>query len=420
MAHLNHGLRGGEADADAAYVSYLAERLGIAATMESRDVEGYRVENRCSLEEAAREVRYSFFAEVVESLGTDAVMLGHTADDQVETILLHLVRGTGLSGLQGMRPISGWELLSGAKLNLIRPLLDVSREDTQAYCDACELYPRVDSSNVSPKHLRNRVRYELLPKLEDYNPSIRESLSRCARTVADDVAYLDGEVSRLWSSVVEEVTDGVTLDNEMLSRLPASLKRHLLRAVLGRLSGTPRHIELVHIESLLEVMESPAGKSLSLPHGLTFYGGYEKSIITTEESVPCPLPFIDGKYALNVPGETKFPGWKVRADIREGRSDSDDAGYKACLDVDSVGSELFVRTRLPGDRFQPLGMSETKKLQDFMVDAKIPQVWRARVPLVCCGERIVWVVGWRIDHRARVTESTGRVLGIEFEREDVL
>ncbi|MFP4640556.1 MAG: tRNA lysidine(34) synthetase TilS [Dehalococcoidia bacterium] len=417
VAHLNHGLRGGEADADAEYVASLAQRLGLPATIESRDVEGYRIENRCSLEEAAREVRYRFFAEVAQSLGTDAVMLGHTADDQAETILLHLIRGTGLSGLEGMRPVSHWQLPSGTQLNLIRPLLEVNREDTQAYCAIRELYPRVDSSNVSLQHLRNRIRYELLPKLEEYNPGIRESLSRCARTVADDVAYLDDEVSRIWSSVVEEMPRGMALDNEAFSALPASLKRHLLRAALGWLSGTPRDIELVHIEILIEVLERPAGKSLSLPHGLTFYGGYEKSIITTGESVPCPLPSIEGKNALSIPGETVFSGWKVRVEIHEEWSESADTDYKVCLDFDRVGSELFVRTRRPGDRFQPLGMSDTKKLQDFMVDAKIPQSCRDRVPLVCCGEWIVWVVGWRIDHRARVTESTKRVLEVEFERD---
>lgn len=416
VAHLNHGLRGEEADADADYVLSLAEKLGIPATIESRDVEGYRVENRCSLEEAAREVRYRFFAEVAQSLGTDAVMLGHTADDQAETILLHLIRGTGLSGLQGMRPISSWQMKSGAWLNLIRPLLEVSRKDTQAYCAGFGLFPRIDSSNLSPKHLRNRIRYELLPKLEEYNPSIRESLSRCAHAVADDVAYLDSEVSRIWNSVVDELPEGVAFDNEAFSALPASLKRHLLRAALGGLSGTPRDIEMIHIESLIGVLERPVGKRLSLPHGLTFYGGYEKSMITAKERVPCPLPLIEGKQALNVPGETLFSGWVVRARVLEDQSDSIATGYKAHLDFDRVGCELFVRTRKPGDRFQPLGMNETKKLQDFMVDAKIPQAWRDRVPLVLCGDWIVWVVGWRIDHRARVTSSTKKVLEVEFER----
>ncbi|MCL0041226.1 tRNA lysidine(34) synthetase TilS [Dehalococcoidia bacterium] len=416
VAHLNHQLRGAEADADAEYVSSLARRLGIAATIETRDVKAYQSATRSSLEEAAREVRYAFFAEVAQATGAGAVAVGHTADDQAETLLMHLIRGTGLLGLRGMQPRSRWRLPDEeTQLTVIRPLLEISREDTEAYCAACELSPRLDSSNISSKYLRNRIRAELMPVLLEYTPGIRESLGRAARTVAADIAHLDEEVARLWDSVAVERPDAVALDNQAFSVLPPALKRHLLRSALGRLLGDLRDIELVHIEDLLKVMERPAGKRLSLPGGLAFHGGYTESLITKSKDAPCPLPPLVGEHKLVIPGETMLSGWGVKAKVIENKVCPVDAGYKACLDFDLTGAELIVRSRRDGDRFHPLGMDNSKKLQDFMVDAKIPRAWRDRVPLVCAGERIIWVAGWRIDHRVRVTDSTRQVLCLEFE-----
>ena len=415
IAHLNHQLRGAEADIDAEHVSNLARQLGIAATIEKRDVKAYQSASGSSLEEAAREVRYAFFAEVARATGADAVAVGHTADDQAETLLMHLIRGTGLLGLQGMEPLSRRRLPDGALLTVIRPLLEISREETEAYCAAFNLPTRLDSSNISSKYLRSRIRAELMPVLLKYNPSIRRSLSRTARTVAADIAHLDEEVAGLWDSVAVERPNAVALDNRAFSALSPALKRHLLRSVLGRLLGDLRDIELVHIEGLFKVMERPPGKRLSLPGGLVFHGGYTESLITKSKDAPCPLPPLVGEHKLVIPGETMLSGWEIKAKVIENKVCPVDAGYKACFDFDLTGAELIVRSRRDGDRFHPLGMDNSKKLQDFMVDAKIPRAWRDRVPLVCAGERIIWVAGWRIDHRVRVTDSTRQVLCLEFD-----
>ncbi len=416
VVHLNHQLRGAESDADAEYVSHLAQKLGIAATIQKRDVRRYQDEKRCSLEEAAREVRYAFFAEVAQSIGAGAVAVGHTADDQAETILIHLIRGTGLSGLRGMQPLSRWRLFEGSQLTVIRPLLEISREETEAYCAAYDLSPRTDSSNVSSKYLRNRIRFELMPQLLEYNPNIREGLSRAARMIVVDMAHIDEEVVQLWGSVVEELPHGISLNNKAFSALSPALQRHLLRSVLERLLGSLRDVESIHIENVVKVLSKPAGKRLSMPYGLTFYGDYDESLITEDEGAPCPLPPLGDVHKLAIPGETVFSAWQVRAEVIENRFDSiDAAGYQACLDFNLAGADLIVRSRRDGDRFQPLGMSEAKKLQDFMGDAKIPRAWRDRVPLVCSGDRILWVVGWRIDHRVRVTDLTERILRLEFE-----
>ncbi|MFO8101088.1 MAG: tRNA lysidine(34) synthetase TilS [Dehalococcoidia bacterium] len=418
VVHLNHQLRGAESDGDADCVMELAGSLGLNCTIERRDVKRYQAERGCSLEEAAREVRYDFFAEVAAMVGADTVAVGHTADDQAETIIMHLVRGTGLSGLQGMRPVFEWGSTGRGLLRVVRPLLQVRREEVNLYCEEMGLHPRTDLSNHSPDYLRNRVRAEIMPQLAEYNPNVVDSLSRTAYLIGEDVEYLSEQLDRVFDSVVETVPEGVALDNRAFAGLAPALKRRLLRTVLAQLIGSLRDIEMVHIESVMEVMEQPAGKELSLPYGLSLYGDYEKSFITGGENPLSILPAFEGEAMVQIPGETSVSSWKVTAEVLPGRPQSVEEGdLVAFFDLDITGGNLTVRSRKDGDRFQPLGMDEAKKLQDFMVDAKIPRDWRDSVPLVCSNDRIIWVVGWRIDHRSKVTDFTQRTLRLEFEME---
>ena len=415
VAHLNHLLRGAESDADADYVARLASGLGIPATIERRDVKAYRKERRLTLEEAAREVRYAFFAEVARSIDGDTVAVGHTADDQVETILLHLIRGTGLTGLRGMQPLGTWRSPDGTELRLARPLLEIEREETESYCTAEGLYPRSDSSNRLPDQLRNRVRTQLIPLLQKYNPDIKEVLLRTARAADADLGYIDEEVSKLWGTVATERPEGIAIDRAGFSCLPIALKRHLIRSALRQVLGELQDIESVHIESLLEAMSRPAGKKISLPRNLSFYGDYDHGLIAVNGAVASPFPVLEGEYRLDVPGVTEFSGWRVRSSIIDQHEEGNESELRACFDFDAVGDRLTVRGRRCGEKFQPLGMESTKKLQDFMVDARIPRHWRDRVPLVCSTRHIIWVVGSRIDHRARVRPTTRHVLRLEFE-----
>ena len=410
VAHLNHQLRGDDSEADARYVADLASQIGVPATIGYRDVEAYRREKRCSLEEAAREVRYAFLAEVATSVESSRVAVGHTTNDQLETVLMHLIRGSG--GLRGMSPTTQW-----GSLLIVRPLLEVRREETEAYCQLHRLMPRSDSSNLSLSLLRNRIRHELLPLLRSYNPNIDKALLRTTHLLADDLSFLEEEVYQLWGEVVVEEGGTIILDSARVSRLPPALQRRLLRAVVRHLLGNLRDIEATHIEAMRAMTTKPAGKSLSLPRGLVFSTEYGRCLITRDSAPLCPLPTLEGEFPLLIPGETQLPGWQVRAKVVpvEGFA-SPPQEFRADLDLDRAGSELMVRARRPGDRFQPLGMKQPKKLQDFMVDAKIPRQWRGRVPLVCSPQQVIWVVGWRIDERVKVTDSTRQILCLEFER----
>jgi len=416
VAHLDHQLRGDDSRADARYVADLAHRLDIPATIEQRDVATYQTQHRISPEEAAREVRYAFLAQVAEPIGTDRAAVGHTVDDHIETILMHLIRGSGTRGLRGLQPLNLWQS-SDNNLTVIRPLLQISREETAEYCHQHRLMPRIDASNLSLSPLRNRIRLELLPLLRSYNSQVAEALLRTARIATDDLAFLDEEASRLWSEIAQKQENTVILDKERFRQSPPALKRHLLRASIENLAGNLMDIEARHIEEVIDALDKPAGKIIDLPEGLTFSVEYDKYLLGSDPAALSPFPVLEAEFPLKIPGKTQPAGWKVEAEIINPELMAEKANeFTAYFDLDKVGDEVTVRRRKPGDRFQPLGMSQPKKLNEFMIDAKIPRAWRQRVPVVCSPKHILWAVGWRIDERAKVTEATKQVLCLKFKQ----
>jgi tRNA(Ile)-lysidine synthase len=415
VAHLNHQLRGAEAKADAQYVSDLARQLGIPVTVEQRDVKACQVQRHLSLEEAAREVRYNFLAQVARSIGASEVAVGHTSDDHVETVLMHLIRGTGTRGLRGLQPSSLWQS-EGDSLTVVRPLLLLGREETVGYCRSQKLLPRIDASNLSLLPLRNKIRHQLLPLLRSYNPQVANALHRTASIAGDDLAFLDEEGVRLWGKVVQEGGGTIILDKGRFLELPLSLKRHLLRLAVERLLGNLKDIETRHIEEIMGALNKPAGKRISLPEGLSFSIGYNQYLLGVDPAALSPFPVLETRSLLKLPGETLASGWRVGATIINRERMQEKNNLTAYFDLNKAGDKLEVRPRQPGDRFQPLGMRQPKKLGEFMIDAKIPRAWRQRVPVVCSPQHILWVVGWRIDDRVKVTDSTRQVLRLEFKR----
>jgi tRNA(Ile)-lysidine synthase len=416
VAHLNHGLRGAESDADASYVTKLAQKLNLPATIERRDVPAYQKSKRLSLEEAAREVRYGFLAEVVKAIGADSVAVGHTLDDHIETILMHLIRGSGTRGLRGLQPSSQLQL-GETSLTIIRPLLEVSREETAAYCRRYRLKPRLDTSNLSLSPLRNRIRQQLIPLLESYNPQVTDALLRTARIAADDLAALEEVALEPERNAVKEQGNTVILEKESFLKLPVALQRYLLRSAIEKRLGNLMDIESRHIEEIMAARHRPAGKIITLPDGLVFVVEYDRYLLGSDPATLSRFPRIENEYKLRIPGTTELPGWRVKASVvRQNQVLAEQNNYAAYFDLDCTGDKLTVRPRRPGDRFQPLGMDRPKKLNEFMIDSKIPRPWRRRVPLVCSPERVIWVVGWRIDERARVTGDTRNVLRLEATR----
>ena len=448
-AHLNHQIRGIESEADAEFVSDLADSLDIPITIDRQDVAAYRTERKCSLEEAARELRYAFFARVARKVGARRIVIGHTRNDQVETILMHIIRGTGIAGLCGLAHCSplvhdsrGKALPAQASsvakaqrtsLLVIRPLLDTTRQETADYCQRHQLDARADSSNLLPSFFRNRLRLHLLPLLKQYNPSIDQTLLRLADIAKGDNAFIEQQASGLWDEVARQEDKAIYLDKKQLAGLPIALQRHLLRMAVTRLVGDLRDIEATHIEAARSLLNKSAGKISVLPHDLICQGGYSELVIasTAKQSQfpPCPFPPLPDELHLKVPGKTAFSGWNVLASIvrehvdflpsrgaRSTKGKTHQSDLVAHFDLQKTGMNLCVRRRRPGDRFQPLGMNMPKKLHEFMVDAKIPRSWRGRIPIVCSPQQIIWIVGWRIDDRVKLTKASKEILRLEFVR----
>jgi tRNA(Ile)-lysidine synthase len=452
VVHLNHKIRGREADADAAFVARLAEEWGLPCTVEARDVPTLAKEKKLSLEEAARRVRYAFLAEVAERVGAKHIAVGHNADDQTESVLMHWLRGAGLAGLRGMLPaisLSDYRLLEGEgrqyngqgefngrgefngqesyPFTLIRPLLGVTRAEIEAYCTQHSLQPRFDRSNLDTTYYRNRLRHELIPYLESYNPGIREVVRRSAKVIADDYAYLRAELDRLWPQVVLSESDNVIkFDLAAWRSLPTSFQRSTLRQAIHRLRRSLRNINWIHIEDArVALLEKPAGTQVTLPQGLMLTMSYQTFTVADEGHVelPADLPLLTvDSLLLAIPGTTPLPEgpWRVearllsRSELPSGWEDNQDP-WQAFLDHDVTGSELILRRRQPGDRFQPLGLGGRQTtLREFMINVKIPAQWRHLVPIVASPQHIVLLAGWRVDERGRITESTKRVLHLRF------
>ena len=424
VAHLNHDFRGQEADDDASHVARLAEILDLPATVEKWDPVEFRRNHperaSSSFEDLAREMRYAFLAGVARSTSAAAVAVGHTADDQAETVLLHILRGSGLHGLTGMSELADWPWPGeGQGISLFRPLLNAGKEDTFAYCRDLGLETREDSGNSLSRFARVRVRRQLMPELaSEYNPRIREALVRLARTASQELDYLEGEAGRIWETIAREVGGDVHLSLPGLPEVHPALQALLLRRAYANLKGDSRRLHETHLKLLIALAaENRSGRAAALPGGITVHQTHASLVFSRQTSLPCPLPSLDGDHILAMPshsGEeavTEVQGWRVgisysQPEIRtagiERSGQWEGQPWGISLSADAIVDGLTIRTRRPGDRFQPLGMAQGKKLHDFFIDQKVPRSWRDRVPLLIAQRRIAAVFGHRVSEWARV------------------
>lgn len=427
VAHLNHGLRGKSAEEDARFVRQEAKRMGLPCTVGEVDAEAFKKRRGLSLEDAARRLRYRFLQQLAKRIGAASVALGHNRDDQVETVLLNFLRGTGLSGLSGMKIK---RTMGQEGLLLIRPLLEAGKEEIYSYCRERGLNPRLDETNVSLRYVRNKIRLELLPYLErEYNPGLRQNLIRLSQMVSQDQDYLEGRASERLSQLIFKEDDcGLVLDGEALVVEHQALRGRILRQAIARLMGMiPREIGHDHIRSIIKLCQegSPHGM-LHLPCGLKVSRSYGNLTLFFKEPLK---PRVFTPIAFKVPGKINLPGTELvlEAEIRlaEKLTWPPDGKRVAYLDYDRVlrlaGKEvagegedeqlfLKVRGRQPGDSFYPLGAPGRKKIKSFFIDQKVPLQEREFTPLVVAGEEIIWVAGKQISHLCRITEETKRAL----------
>lgn len=387
VVHVNHGLRGAEADAEAEFVQSLAGRLGVPCVVEKVAVAARARAEGSSVEMAGRAARYEVFARVARTVGADRVAVAHHADDQVETLLLRLLRGTSLRGLGGMRPCSTVE-----GLRVIRPMLEVRHAEAVAFLKAHHLAWREDASNADVALLRNRIRHTLLPFLEqEFHPSVRANLLRTASVLRDEQDWLEKMTSGL-ARRCRAPGGGLRVD--ALQLLPAAARRRiLLDWLLGH--GIPaERMEWALLERVDAWLHGTAPR-LSLPG---------RSVVERTDGVIHVQGKVTGKLVLSpvvlkIPGETVIPELQVRVKARLGRGfKKTNPGERLAYFSEErrAGAPLVIRTRRPGDRMQPFGLTGSVKLQDVLVDLKVPRAERDRVPVVTCRDEIVWIPGYRI------------------------
>ena len=409
VAHLNHDFRGEEAFVDAQFVADAAKALGLPCTVEEDDPEAYRQESGVSsFEEAARELRYRFLARVAEAEGARGVAVGHTADDLAETVLMHVIRGSGLHGLRGMEEVSPWISRAGAqRATIFRPLLGTSKRETADYCLENGIAVRKDLGNDMSRFTRNRVRGELMPTLAEYNPRIIESLSRLSETSALVIDYLESHVGALWERCVKEEGGWLVIDSAILAEEHPLAVRLLLRRAYLELAGDPRRLYQSHLRDMANLINAAPGKSLRLPRGLYLHRSYDSLWMGAKSEIPCPFPEFHSETRISIARQghgtaQEISGWQFNMEWKDGTSGPSTELFTADLDPESlVGDAIVIRTRKPGDRFQPQGMEQSKKLQDFFIDQKVPRAWRYRIPLVVAEQGIAWVVGYRIAEWAK-------------------
>jgi tRNA(Ile)-lysidine synthase len=414
LAHFNHGLRGAAADEDERFCRDLAGRLGLAFDAGRGDVRAAARAGGASIEEAGRRLRYEFLAAARSRAGASHVALGHTRDDQAETVLMNLLRGAGTLGLGGM-PVS-----RGA---FVRPLVECRHAELVEYLNAAGVPFHEDESNRDPRHLRNRIRHEVLPALEKVAPAVREGLGRAAESARADAEYLDRlAAGRLTDLLVGPQAAGLTLDAAGLTGLPLALARRAAGLALRRVSGG-RFVGFDQVERLLALARGEVTGPISLPGARASLGRTGRLRLAVvagrgqavEPEAGPPRTFSGGP--LSIPGEVLLgAGRSLSSELRQLSGGSFDAASAArsattaVVDAARV-SALSVRFRRPGDRFRPLGLGGRKKLQDFFVDRRVPRDGRDLVPLVVDrDDRIVWVAGHAISEEFRVTGRTRAVV----------
>ncbi len=406
VAHLDHALRPGSAG-DTLFVAAQARALGLPYTVDRLDVGAMARHERLSVETAARTARYLFLRAVAAAEGARVITTGHTRDDQAETVLMHLARGSGLNGVAGMAP---------RRDDIARPLLEISHAEALAYCAAEGLAPREDESNRSAEYRRNGVRHAVLPRLDELYPGASANIARAARLLADDLTLIERLGRRaLDDAILSTDVARVELSALYWNNAEPELRPHMLRLLLDQLLGDAAGFdERTYTLMLAACAPHAPDTTLTLPKVLTLVRRGDTVTLGRPEPTP-PPPLQDA--VLPIPGQVATEVGLLRADRATAPHDwSSTPPDVAYLDPVAAGSTLTVRAWRPGDRVRPLGMAGTRKVQDLFVDRKVPRARRRRIPIVEGTRGIAWVAGLCIGEEYRVAGGAEAVrLTWEFD-----
>ena len=413
--HINHMLRGSESEDDQEYVEQLCKTLSIHLHKKSYDILRISKEKKISLEEAGREARYREFESFAESVGASKIAVAHNKNDQAETVLLNIVRGAGLEGLRGMEYKRG---------NIIRPLLDVKREEIEAYCAENNLKPRTDSTNLKDIYTRNKIRLDIIPYIsKKLDTDFVESICSMSEILREDNDFLQQAAYDAYKQCITlESRERVNLDVKKLISFHPALLARVIRHAIKHVKGDLKGIESIHVKSVKELaINGRTGAQIHLPENLRAEKSYNTlSIYCRDDQEVCS----DFEAELKIPGKVCFDeeGFSITASLEETAGNSaryskvPNSSYEQFFDYDKLKGGIYIRNRKNGDIFKPYGAKGSKKLKEYFIDNKIPRHLRDRIPLIAQGSNIVWIIGYKISDKFKVTENTKNVLKLVFEK----
>lgn len=401
-AHLNHQFRGIEADMDAEFVEQTCIAWDIPHLIRNFDVSAYAKEQGLSSEEAGREIRYKLFDEMKDAINGNKIAVAQNLNDNVETILMRLIRGTGLEGLKG---------IDAVRDDIIRPLLEQDRQSIEAYCKQNNLEPRIDKTNLQPIYLRNKIRLELIPYLRQrFNPSINEAIIRLGQVVREENNYLEQQTIELLNKLGEIKDSSIAIKTVSLKQLHPAMQKRLLRKAVETIANTLNGFEYKHFQGIIELFDKSTGAAIELPKDLKAYISYENLIICKKIENTDKKCYYKLKYDYDNFIDEINEMLRVKLIHIKELSTVPKSFNTVYIDADKIEHDIVVRSREQGDTFSPIGLKGSKKLKDYFIDKKIPREKRDQVLLLADGDEIVWILGSVISEKYKITSNTQNVI----------
>ena len=397
LAHLNH-LHRKESRNDEDLVRKTAEELNLKFFTRARSMDDYAKKLKVSSEDAGRRLRYEFFNDLAKEYKNPKIAVAHNKDDQAETVLMRIIRGTGLDGLKAMDYKSG---------NIIRPILDIKKSEIIAYLDFKKIPYAIDHTNFENDYTRNKIRLDIIPKLEEINPRVVDQIYSLSELAKDDLEVLDGVIGDKFAELSDIKKDKIIFDKAKFDKANPAILRRIIRKGIETLNGEIKDISRENIDEFLTIRDLGTGKKI-IKDRLRLRKSYDSYILEIKKTKD---KFEEEIYLEDV-DLINFDGLYIKTSIINSKKyeKSKNIGY---FDYDKLTFPLKVRTRKNGDRFTPLGHRSEKKLKDFFMDQKVDREKRDEIPLIISNEKIIWLTGLRISDDFKVTESTKRILKIE-------
>ncbi|AIS53266.1 tRNA(Ile)-lysidine synthase TilS [Thermoanaerobacter kivui] len=407
VVHVNHMIRGEDAKRDARFVEELCRKLNVPFFLFERDVKSIAKEKGYSEEEAGRLVRYEAFNQVLKEVKANKIAVAHNKNDLVETVFLNIIRGSGVTGLVGIKPVNG---------NIIRPLIKIEREEIENYLRERGLQPVIDVTNYKEFYKRNKIRLSLIPYINKiFDVDIVENIYRMSKIILEENEYLEKESEKLFDEVCTHKQDEVLADIEELKSQHIAIQRRIVRLMYQKLKGDFYGLEYIHVEDVLSLLDKQTSSKVDLPFEIEVLKSYNNLIMRKVKPKEIK-PFWN---KLSIPGVTEIEGigrFETTVTEIDEVKNFNTGKYKKVFDYNKMQGEVVVRSRQPGDVISPINMKGSKKLKEFFVDEKIPREIRDEIPLIAIGNEIVWVVGYRMSDKFKVDENTKKVVIIQYTK----